>query len=71
LNVEQQYFLNKLEEAVAKLTFNGKFEEAEGVAKVVEYLQNDESVMAYLEGEASGVNPAVLNALKKLFGIRY
>jgi hypothetical protein len=71
LTIEEQYFLNLLEEAVAKLSFDGKIDEAEPLSRVVEYLQNEEPEIAYLEGEASGVNPSVLSSIKKIYKILY
>lgn len=71
MTIEQQHLLNLLETALSKLVHDKKLDEAEGIGKVVEYLQNEEPEMAYLEGEAHSVNPAVLTAIKKIHKILY
>lgn len=71
MTVEQQYLLNQLEEVVVRLVHDDRGKEAEPLSKTVEYLQNEEPEMAYLEGEASGVNPAVLEAIKRLWKVLY
>ena len=71
MNNAQQEFLNKIEIAVAQLCFEGKNKEAKLLAAVADFLDKEESVMAYLEGEAGGLDPRVLAVMKNLFEIRW
>ena len=71
MTVEQQHFLNKLEVALAAMIWDGHTKWAKAWGLVVEWLERDEPEVAVLEGEALGIDEGTLNAIRKIFDVRY
>jgi hypothetical protein len=70
MTVQQQWFLNQLELALAKMAFDG-YKDTKGLGAIVEWLDRDEPAIAVLEGEHYGVANETLNCIRKVFDVRY
>lgn len=68
---EQQHFLNKLELALAHMSFDGHTKWANAWSKVIEWLNREEPEIAVLEGENLGIDKRTLDCIREKFDIRY
>jgi hypothetical protein len=66
----QLELLDKLEFAIASMVHDGKYKWATALNTVVEPLQNNEPVIAVLEGESIGLSEKTLDIIRKTFDVR-
>jgi hypothetical protein len=70
MTVEQEDFLNKLENALAHLVHNGNNKWAKALAPVIDFLDKEEFVMAVLEAEAANLPPQLIENLRKTYNVK-
>lgn len=71
MTIDQQNFLESLEITLAGLVHGGYSKEAEVLAPIVDLVDKEEFVIAYLEAEASGMDARFLNRLKEVYDVRW